>query len=140
MSEQQIVEQAIAMISRLMGELEAEAFEQEGFSDLSMRQMLYLETIAQMENPTFSEVAEKLAVTKPSVTAIIKKLIRMGYVQKVQSLDDLRVYHIVLTQKGELFTEMHDHTHQLLATRLTKNLDESEIRQMAVLLQKVMQG
>ena len=85
MNTHQILEQAIAMISRMMGELEAEAFEQEGFSDLSMRQMIYLDAITQLKRPTFSELADKLAITKPSVTAIVKKLTEMGYVKKVQS-------------------------------------------------------
>ena len=137
MNDKQILEQAIALISRLMGEMEAEAFEQGGFSHLSMRQLLYLETIAQMECPTFSELAARLDVTKPSVTALVKKLMKMGYVKKVQSQEDLRVYHIVLTAKGEQFTEMHDQTHRLLAERLTQNLNEQEIHQMAVMFKKV---
>jgi DNA-binding MarR family transcriptional regulator len=137
MNDKEILKQAIDLISRLMGEMEAEAFEQEGFSNLSMRQLLYLETIAQMERPTFSELADQLDVTKPSVTALVKKLMQMGYVKKVQSQEDLRVYHIVLTAKGEQFTEMHDQTHRLLAERLTQNLNEQEIHQMAVMLKKV---
>jgi DNA-binding MarR family transcriptional regulator len=137
MNDKEILKQAINLISRLMGEMEAEAFEQEGFSNLSMRQLLYLETIAQMERPTFSELADQLDVTKPSVTALVKKLMKMGYVKKVQSQEDLRVYHIVLTAKGEQFTEMHDQTHRLLAERLTQNLNEQEIHHMAVMLKKV---
>jgi DNA-binding MarR family transcriptional regulator len=138
MSDKEILEQAIALISRLVGEMETAAFEQEGFSNLSMRQMLYLETIEQLDRPTFSELAEKLAITKPSVTAIVKKLMKMNYVKKVQSKEDLRVYHIVLTPKGERFTEMHDKTHQLLAEKLTQNLSGQEVHQMALLLKKVM--
>ena len=140
MNDKEILEKAIALISRLMGEMEAEAFEQEGFSNLSMRQLLYLETIAQMERPTFSELADQLDVTKPSVTALVKKLIKMGYVKKIQSQEDLRVYHIVLTAKGEQFTEMHDRTHRLLAERLTQNLNEQEIHQIAVMLEKVIEA
>ena len=137
MNDQQVLKQAIDLISRLMSEMEAEAFEKDGFSNLSMRQMHYLEIIAQLDQPTFSELAEKLAVSKPSVTAIVQKLIKLGYVKKVQSQEDLRVYHIVLTIKGQQFTEMHDKTHQLLAERLTQNLNKQDIHQLAVLLKKV---
>ena len=137
MNDQQVLKQAIDLISRLMSEMEAEAFEKDGFSNLSMRQMHYLEIIAQLDQPTFSELAEKLAVTKPSVTAIVQKLLKLGYVKKVQSQEDLRVYHIVLTIKGQQFTEMHDKTHQLLAERLTQNLNKQDIHQLAVLLKKV---
>ncbi len=49
MKEQAIIEQAIELISQLMGQMESEAFARQGFSDLSMRQLLYLETIAQLD-------------------------------------------------------------------------------------------
>lgn len=137
MQDHEIIEQAIALISRLMGEMEAEGFALEGFSDLSMRQMLYLETIAALNQPTFSELAEELKVTKPSVTAIIKKLIKMKYVKKVQSAQDLRVHHIVLDTKGTHFTELHDKIHRTLAQRLMRNLDAKEVHQMSLLLGKV---
>ena len=140
MSHQHILEQVIDLISRLLGELETKAFEQEGFSDLSMRQLLYLETIARMDRPTFSELARELAVTKPSVTAIVQKLIQLGYVTKVRSTEDGRVYHILLTAKGEHLSDLHEHTHKMLAERLTANLNEGEIQQMATLLNKVLAG
>jgi DNA-binding MarR family transcriptional regulator len=114
--------------------------EQGGFSDLSMRQLLYLEAIALMEHPTFSELAEQLAVTRPSVSAIVQKLIKLGYVTKVRSTEDGRVYHVDLTSKGEQLSELHDHTHRMLAQRLTQNLSQIEIQQMAALVQKVLSG
>jgi DNA-binding MarR family transcriptional regulator len=139
MAEELSIEQIVEMISRLMGLLEAEVFEQEGFSELSMRQLLYLETIAGLGRPTFSELAEKLGVTRPSVTALVQKLIRMGYVQKVQSDEDLRVYHIALASKGEQFTKMHAEMHRLIAQRLTENLSAADVQQFSILLQKVTQ-
>jgi DNA-binding MarR family transcriptional regulator len=132
--------QTIAMLSHLMAQLEAEAFEQEGFSELSMRQVLYMEIIAKLERPTFSELAEKLGITKPSVTTLVRKLIRMGYVKKVQSDQDRRVYHIVLDEKGQQFTEMHANIHRLLAARLTENLNEVETQQLNEILLKVTQA
>lgn len=140
MIEQLPLEEIVEMISSLMGNLETAAFEQEGFSELSMRQLLYMETIAQMNHPAFSELAERLNVTKPSVTALVQKLIRMGYVKKVQSEEDRRVYHIVLTSKGEKFTEMHAHMHRLIAQKLAENLDADEVQQLSTLLQKVLFG
>ena len=89
MMNQLSLEQTIEMITRLMGTLEAEAFAQEEFSELSMRQLLYLETITQLGSPTFSELAQKLEVTKPSVTALVQRLIKMGYVKKIPGSDGI---------------------------------------------------
>jgi len=140
MSAQLSLEKIVEMISHLMGTLEAEAFEQDGFSELSMRQLLYLETIARMDRPAFSELAEKLEVTRPSVTTLVQKLIRMGYVKKVQSEEDRRVYHIVLTPKGEQFNQMHTNVHRLIAQKLTENLNAAEAQQLSALLQKIILG
>ena len=134
------IKHAIEVITQIMGTLESEAFEQEGFSDLSMRQLLYLEAIAKLKNPTFSELADNLAVTKPSVTAIVQKLIRMGYVEKVQSQEDRRVFHIVLKERGQQFTQMHHNVHQLMARRLMARLNEPEIQQLTALLNKAIAG
>ena len=140
MDTQKLTEQTIEILSRLMGELETRAFEEEGFSDLSMRQLLYLETVARLGQPTFSELAEALEVTKPSVTVLVQKLIRMGYIQKTQSQEDRRVYHLSLAGKGKRFTEMHANVHRLMAARLTERLDPEQTRQLAELLKTIVEN
>lgn len=137
MDERKIVLDTVEMISQLMGELESKAFEQEGFLDITMNQMLYLEAIARLGLPTFGDIAEDLGVTRPSVSSIVKKLIKMGYLAKVQSDQDGRVYFIHLTEKGKRFNDLHSEVHQILARRITKNLDPFEIEELANLLAKI---
>jgi len=88
MDDKSIVLETVEMISQLMGELESKAFEQEGFSDITMNQMHYLETIAMLSNPTSGDLADSLSVTRPSVSAIVKKLIETGYLTKTKSKID----------------------------------------------------
>ena len=134
------LEPFIEIVSRLIAKMETQAIGQEQFAELSMRQVYYLETILRMEAPTFGDVAQKLGLTKPSVTAIVDKLIQKGYVEKIQSEKDRRTYHIVPTSKAAEFAQLHENTHRLMAKILTQNLDEPEIEQMAVLLKKVLQN
>ncbi len=137
MNTEDVVLETVEMISQLMGELESKAFDQEGYSDITLNQMVYLETIARLQQPTFGAIAEHLDVTRPSVSAIIKKLITLGYVKKEQSEDDGRVYHLFLTKKGQRFNELHSEVHQILARRITQRLDRGEINNLAVLLTKI---
>lgn len=130
------LEQIVAQITRLMVDLEARTFQQDGFAELSMRQVYYIETIARLQHPSFGEVAEALGVTRPSVTALVGKLIRNGYVQKVQDHGDRRSFHIVLTEKGRQFTQLHQNMHRMVVQALTARLDEAEIEQLTALLQK----
>lgn len=132
------LETLLGLVSGLIAALEGQAVQEAGFADLSMRQVHSLQTIADMEMPTFGDVAERLKITKPSVTALVAALIRKGYVQKIQSAEDRRAYHIVLTRKGEDFTQLHQLTHRKMAQFIAQNLSEAEIEQLAALLQKVL--
>lgn len=131
------MEHFIQRVSRLLGQLEAKAFQQEGFSELTMRQLLYLETIASLQNPSFSQLADELGVTLPSVSILVNKLIELGYVNKHQSLQDGRVYHLQLTPKGERMARLHDQIHRWLATHITRNMDENDMRNLNELLDKI---
>lgn len=137
MSERKVVLDTVEMISELMGELESKAFEQEGFSEITMRQMYYLETIGRLGRPTFGDLAEHLQVTPPSVSGITKKLIRLGYVSKEQSPEDGRVYNLLLTETGRRFNQLHGEVHQVLAQRIIQNLTAQEIDELADLLAKI---
>lgn len=61
----------------------------------------YLYVIESLGEPNFSAIAESLNLTRPGVTAIVKKLCNMGLVSKRQSEEDKRIYFVSLTQKGK---------------------------------------
>ncbi|MDD3172792.1 MAG: MarR family transcriptional regulator [Herbinix sp.] len=60
----------------------------------------YLLVIQSLQRPNFSQIAERLSVTKPAVSAIIRKLISMELVSKIQSVEDKRIYYVEVTTKG----------------------------------------
>lgn len=60
----------------------------------------YLLVIQSLQRPNFSQIAEKLSITKPAVSVIIRKLISMDLVSKSQSAEDKRVYYVDVTDKG----------------------------------------
>jgi len=49
---------------------------------------------------TMGELAKKVHKTKPTVTVLVDKLERCGFVERENSSRDRRVYHIRLTEKG----------------------------------------
>jgi DNA-binding MarR family transcriptional regulator len=135
-----ILEKLVADVSTLMAELESRAFQDESFSELSMRQMLYLNTIVRLGHPTFSDLAHELGVTKPSVTAVVRTLIRKGFVKKVQDGEDRRAYHIILTPKANEFNQLHEAVHQRMADILASRLDGEEVEQLDRLMEKALRG
>lgn len=137
MNKKSVVLETVEMISQLMGELESKAFEQEGFSDITLNQMHYLEIVASLNDPTSANIAEKLGITRPSVSTIVKILIDAGYLTKTRSEIDGRIYYLHLTPKGLRFNELHNEVHSILAQRIIENLSQDEIESLAGLLEKI---
>jgi DNA-binding MarR family transcriptional regulator len=80
--------------------LQKEVGESSGISKLTIHQFQYIDAIHGLGEPTITEIADKLNITKASVTTGINKLINMGYVIKTQSTEDKRVFHASLTKAG----------------------------------------
>jgi len=80
--------------------LQKEVGENSGISKLTIHQFQYIDAIHELGEPTITEIADKLNITKASVTTGIQKLIDLGYVIKTQSIEDKRVFHASLTKTG----------------------------------------
>lgn len=127
----------VALLTRKVAELQSAVVKETGFTDLSLRQIVYLEMIQHLENPTPTELARKLKISKPSASAAIDRLETAGYIRKVDSDDDRRSYHLHLTPKGQLFSQAHDEIHRHLAQFITRNLEAGEVQQLVRLVSKI---
>lgn len=125
------------IITRKVGEIEEQAIKESDLTDLSMRQLYYLDMIYQMEYPTATDLAQRLGLSKPSVTVIVRNLVQNGYVRRVPSEEDKRLFHIYLTDKGEGVVKKHHRSHENLAQYFSLSLTESELHQLVTLLSKV---
>lgn len=85
--------ECISNLNKTLGETEQSKFTNNDY--------YYLYVIEQLGEPNFSAIADALSLTRPGVTAIVRKLCNMGLVMKRQSQEDRRVYFVSLTQKGK---------------------------------------
>jgi DNA-binding MarR family transcriptional regulator len=126
----------IGIFSNQFARLEAMAAHG-AFSDLTMKQVYYLETIGKMDKPTFTELAVELGLSKPSISAIIGNLIKKKYVVKHLDPNDKRSYRISLTKQGIELNRKHQSMHEGLAKHLTTVLNTREQETLASLLNKI---
>ncbi|MBP2638920.1 MAG: transcriptional regulator, MarR family [Firmicutes bacterium] len=105
--------------------------------DMTFRQFVYLDTIVRMNNPTYGEVAEKFKVTKPAVTAIVNKLIALGYLERVQSLEDRRIHHLWVNEKGKKLTEVETNTATKYVMSMEACLTKEEQKQFVLIVSKI---
>lgn len=106
------------------------------FSKISISHLDYLDVIKRKGKPTLGEIAQELNFTKPSVTIMVNKLIKQGFVRKVQSEDDKRVYYVELTGRGKELVEIQLNVYLDFASGLEKVLDDSEVERLEGLLRK----
>jgi DNA-binding MarR family transcriptional regulator len=128
----------VAKLSNIMGQMEEAAKEQYNLTSLTLTQMHYLETTNLLDNPSITELATILKLTKPTVKVAIDKLIEKDYVFKVQSDEDRRSAHLHLTEKGKLINQMHDYAHKRIAESIGKKLNHHEQEQFIGLLYKIL--
>lgn len=132
------MEDIIAKLSAYMGRMEEEAKEKYNFKDLTLTQMHYLEMISELQNPNLTELAVAMKLTKPTITVLVDKLIEKELVYKVQSDADRRSTHLHLTERGKLINQMHAYAHHRMVEQIEKNIDEKEMTQLILLLEKIM--
>jgi DNA-binding MarR family transcriptional regulator len=126
-------------LDQSLKKLQREMGDGSGFTKLTINQLHYIDAIYTLGEPTLTEIAEKLRITKSSVTIGINKLIQLGYVEKKQSTIDRRVIHVHLTNPAQeliqaRFQALHNYGEFIRAA-----LSEEEAHQFEVTIAKIVQ-
>jgi DNA-binding MarR family transcriptional regulator len=130
----------IDVLTRFIGDQELQLLRELEAGGLTARQLFYLETIREMKNPAYGELARRLGISKPSVTAVVDKLAGLGYVRRIQSDEDRRSFHLHVTEKAEALSAMHREVHEGIAALISRNLAKKELAELTRILNKVIQG
>jgi DNA-binding MarR family transcriptional regulator len=129
--------EVIENILRLKNECSCTIFSECGLSDLTVRQIAYLKAIAEQDEVTFSRLAEITHNSKPTITEMINKFVRMECVYREPCMDDGRILYIRLTDKGQKIAKADHHALRRVIERMMNSLDEDETDLLIGILQKV---
>ena len=128
----------IDFISNSTKENKEAVLSEDEFSKLTIKQYFYLDLISRLKEPTFTDLAEALKITKPSVSAIVNKLIDKGYIHKEQSEDDQRSYNLHLTDKGKTIIEAENKIYRAFSLHIRTTLNEAEQEQFVHIMKKIL--
>jgi len=129
--------EVIENILRLKNECSCTIFSECGLSDLTVRQIAYLKAIAEQDEVTFSRLAEITNHSKPTITEMINKFVRMECVYREPCPEDGRILYIRLTDKGLKVAKADHHALRQVIERMMNSLDEDETDLLIGILQKV---
>jgi DNA-binding MarR family transcriptional regulator len=86
---------------------------------------------------TMKDIAQKINKTRPTVTVLIDKLEKLGFVKREISNTDNRYTYISLTQKGKEFKTLFIKISEELNNRLYKNLSDKDAEIFEKILEKI---
>jgi len=92
------------------------------------------------EEVTMKEIADYVHKTKPTITVLVNKLEKLGYVVREKSDEDNRVSYIKLTEKGHKLKPIFEKVSDYLNDKVYKNLDEKESELAKKVLEKVLEN
>lgn len=133
---QRNLEQILKTILHSSEMLEQKMKQETDLKNLTSRQLYCIELIMAMQNPSLSELAEKMHIAKASISVMIERLERNDFLFKVAADHDRRTAHVHLTEKGEKAASLHTALHKQIANLLTEGMTESEKEILMVLLNK----
>lgn len=105
--------------------------------NITVTQLHYLHAIEQLAGPTYSQLAEKFGVQKPTVSEIISRLIKRQLVYKQTCRDDLRSSQLFLAEKGHRLLDLERQSYREFARKMTLTLTTDEKKTLTALLKKV---
>jgi DNA-binding MarR family transcriptional regulator len=122
---------------KIKSECSCELFSQCGLSDITVKQVGYLKTIDGCGEVTFSKLAKITSNSKPTVTEMINKFVKMECVYREKSSDDGRVVYIRLTEKGQTIARAEEKALMKVIEKMADSLDEKEIDTLVKILEKI---
>jgi DNA-binding MarR family transcriptional regulator len=121
----------------MKNECSCSIFSECGLSDMTVKQIAYLRVIDEQKHVTFSRLAEITKNSKPTITEMVNKFVRMECVYREPSRDDGRILYIRLTEKGQKVARAEQAALLRVIERMIESLDEHELDLLIQVLQKV---
>ena len=108
-----------------------------GFNDIVPSHGHILLTLYKYDECTMTDISNHIQKDRSTVTALINKLIKLGYVSSKKDNKDSRITIVFLTEKGKEFKEVFREVSQNLNVILYKDISEKEREEFLDILEKM---
>jgi DNA-binding MarR family transcriptional regulator len=85
-----------------------------------------MSTLFKRDRISMKEIAERIGRDKSTVTALVNKLVRAGYVVKEKDPDDNRITYLCLTAKGRSLERYFDMISERLIATVFRGFSQTE--------------
>lgn len=137
MNRREKLTKSISNLLKLKGKCYMHVIDGLEMSEMSIKQINYLKKFKSSECITTSSLAESLDLSKPTITELVKKFIKMGCVYKLSCPEDGRVHYLKLTDKGLKIANVEQLTTDYLAKQLENKLSDEDIETLIKIFDKI---
>ena len=103
-------------------------------------QLPILESVEENQNCTQKELSDILHVSPPSIATSVKRLHKIGILQKIADENDLRYTHITLTEKGQEISKECRHSFDKIDEQMFKGFSEIECEQLYKYIERLIEN
>ena len=97
-------------------------------------QLKLVRVLMTRQHCTMQELADQLDVAPPTVTAMVKRLLTLGFVERVRDEQDWRVVQVLPTERGQRAVLLYEEFWRTNFQRLLDHLDGEELTQLRLAL------
>jgi DNA-binding MarR family transcriptional regulator len=123
--------------SALLDQMRMRIWDRDG---LTVTQLRVLTHLNQREGLSNAELADLLYVTRPSVSALLERLERGGFIRREVAQNDRRGISIWLEDRGRQIVKSLQAESQEYAASLMQDLSPDEIQQLATSLSRLVES
>jgi DNA-binding MarR family transcriptional regulator len=137
MEREEHLQEVLENLLRLRNECSCSIFSECGLADMTVKQIAYLKVIDEQGEVTFSRLAEVTKNSKPTITEMVNRFVKMECVYRDPCPDDGRILYIRLTDKGQMIARAEQAALRRVIERMVNSLDVDELDLLIGVLQKV---
>ncbi|MPQ43172.1 MarR family winged helix-turn-helix transcriptional regulator [Clostridium tarantellae] len=105
---------------------------------LTKQQLIVIKLIAHKKKMTISEICKEMSLSKGTVSGIIQRLEKMGYIHKFKNTNDLRSTYVIFSEQGLEFSRKFKENINNSFTKIFKNLSTYELKNLNKSLIKIL--
>ena len=137
MARDEHLQKVLEHLLMMKNECSCSIFSECGLSDMTVKQIAYLKVIDEQGDVTFSRLAEITKNSKPTITEMVNKFVRMECAYREPCRNDGRILYIRLTDRGKKIAEAEQDALRRVIERMIDSLDEHELDLLIGILEKV---
>lgn len=137
MNKRENLKNAYYHLMKIKGSCGLETMNQLNISDLTLKQIEYITIMDTLDILTTSAIAQELNLSKPTVTEMVKKFVKLDCVYKVQCVNDRRISYIHLTEKGKIIANLETVKMEMLIDAMIERLDDDDIADLIRILNRL---